>query len=283
MVERKVPFWRRAIAHVVVVFGALWTLVPLYWLFITAFKSWHEMHARPPTVVPQNWVLTGFQQALAQGGKGIVDSTIVALGTLLLSLLVGLPAAYGLSRFQRENRNLAFGILAFRFLPPIAMAVAFYITAVRLHIIDTHLLLILANAVFNVPFVVWIMKGFFDEIPYAIEEAAHIDGATWWKAFYDHVLPLTLPGLIAVGLFVVVFTWNELIFAMLLTGPDVLPFTRVVPGLWVGRKYLLQPNWPAISALGVLNVAGVLLMGSYLQKYLVRAMTYGAVHEAVWE
>jgi multiple sugar transport system permease protein len=283
MMEREVPLWRRVIAHVIVIFGALWTLVPLYWLFITAFKSWHEIHAHPPTFIPENWVLTGFQQAWAQGAKGVLDSAIIAAGTLVLSLLVGLPAAYGLSRFQRDRRNWAFGILAFRFLPPIAMAVAFYVTAVRLHIIDTHLLLILANAVFNVPFVVWIMKGFFDEIPYSIEEAAHIDGATWWKAFYDHVLPLTLPGLIAVGLFVVVFTWNELIFAMLLTGPDVLPFTRVVPGLWVGRKYLLQPNWPAISALGVLNVVGVLLMGAYLQKYLVRAMTYGAVHEGVWE
>ena len=109
-----------------------------------------------------------------------------------------------------------------------------------------------------------------------------MDGASWLRAVSDHVLPLVRPGLVAVALFVAVFTWNELIFATILTTDDVVPFTRVVPGLWVGRKYLLQPNWPAISALGILNLAFVVLLGFFLQRYIVRAMSSGAVSGATW-
>ena len=274
---------RRWIAYLIIFLGVLWTLVPLYLMFITAFKSWHEMHARPLTLIPQDWALWGFQQAWAQGSKGIVDSAIIAGGTVVVSLLLGVPAAYSFSRFNTGGRNFSFLLLGFRFLPPIALSLAIYLIAVRLGIIDSHLLLILANSLFNVPFAAWIMKGFFDEIPYAIEEAAQMDGASWPKAMRDHVLPLVVPGLVAVALFVAVFTWNELVLATILTADDVVPFTRVVPGLWVGRKYLLQPNWPAISALGLLNVAAVLLLAFYLQRYIVRAMSYGAVSGATWE
>jgi multiple sugar transport system permease protein len=277
------PPSQRVIAYVIVLLGGLWTVLPLYWMFVTAFKSWLEVHAQPPTIIPQVWTLTGFAQAWAQGAKGIGDSVIVAAGTLLLSIILGVPAAYGFSRFGTGGRNLPFTVLAFRFMPPIALAGAVYLIAVKLDLIDTHLLLILINSMFSIPFVVWIMKGFFDEIPYAIEEAAQTDGASRLRAVRDHVLPLALPGLVAVALFVAVFTWNELVFAMVLTGPDVVPFTRVVPGLWIGRKYLLQPNWPAISALGLLDVVAVFLLGFYLQRYIVRTMTYGAAHEAVWE
>jgi ABC-type glycerol-3-phosphate transport system permease component len=101
------------------------------------------------------------------------------------------------------------------------------------------------------------------------------------QAVHDHVLPPVVPGLATVALFVAVFTWNELVFATVSTADDVVPFTRIVPGLWVGRKYLLQPNWPAISALGILNVAAVALLGFYLQRY--SAMSYGAISGATWE
>jgi len=281
--KSKLSVSRRVVAYLIVLLGGLWTVLPLYWMFITAFKSWHEMHARPPTFIPHTWTLVGFAQAWAQGAKGIGDSAIVAVGTLLVSLILGVPAAYSFSRFSTGGRNFAFAILVFRFTPPVALTGAIYLIAVSLHLLDTHLLLILANSMFSIPFVVWIMKGFIDEIPYAIEEAAQMDGASRLRAVRDHVLPLAMPGLIAVALFVVVFTWNELLFATILTGPNVVPFTRVVPGLWIGRKYLLQPNWPAISALGILNVVAVILLGFYLQRYIVRTMTYGAAHEALWE
>jgi len=280
----KIPSWRRVVAYVVVFLGGLWTVLPLYWLFITAFKPWLEVvQVGSPTFIPQTWTLSGFAQAWSQGGKGILDSTIIVVGTLLVSLTLGIPAAYSFSRFGTGGRNLPFLLLAFRLMPPVALTSAVYLIAASLSLVDTHLLLILINSVVSTPFVIWIMKGFIDEIPYAIEEAAQMDGASWLRAVLDHVLPLTKPGLVSVMLLVAIFTWNELLFAMILTGPDVIPFTRVVPGLQIGRKYLLLPNWPAVAALGVLDVAAILLIGSYLQRHIVRAMSYGAIKEAVWE
>jgi multiple sugar transport system permease protein len=280
----KTPDSRRQLyAYIMVFLGGLWTLAPLYLLFITAFKSWDEVRSATFTFLPQTWSLWGFQQAWEQGAKGIVDSSIVSVGTVLLSLSLGLPTAYAISRYNPGGRNLGLGILTFRFMPPVVLTVAAYLIAVQVKLIDSHLLLILMNSVFNVPFVAWIMKSFFDQIPIAIEEAAQIDGASWSRTVKDHVLPLARPGIIAVALFVAVFSWNELLFATILTASDVVPFTRVVPGLWIGRKYLLQPNWPAIAALGIIDVIAIALLASFLQKYIVRALSYGAFKGAVWE
>jgi multiple sugar transport system permease protein len=267
----------KRVAHLIVFLGGLWTLLPLYWMLNTAFKTWHEMQQLTPTLFPHAPSLEGFARAFSEGGKGIVDSTIIALGTMFVSLAIGGPAAYSFSRFGTGGRNLAFAVLVFRFMPPVVLAASFYLFAARLRIIDTHLLLILANSLVNIPFVAWIMKSFLDAIPYAIEEAAQMDGASWFQGIRHHVLPLARPGLVVVGLFVAIFTWNELFFALILTADDVVPFTRTINGLWVGRKYLLQPNWPAIAALGVLNVIAVFLLAFALHKHIVRVMTYGAV------
>lgn len=275
---------RKRLAYPIVLLGSLWTAVPLYWMLVTALKGWKEVQARPPTMYPQAIDLAGFSEAFRYGSQGIKDSAIIVAGTLFVSLFLGVPAAYGLSRYHIGGPNLAFGILMFRFLPPVALVAAVFQITVQLipygvFLRDTYLLLILMNTLFNLPFVIWLMKGFFDEIPHSIEEAARMDGAGWLRTIADHILPIARPGLVAVSLFVGVFTWNELLFATILTGANVNPFTRVVPGLQIGKKYLQEPNWPAAMALGVLVVIAVVILGGYLQKHIVRAMTYGAVND----
>ena len=146
----------------------------------------------------------------------------------------------------------------------------------KLHIYDTHLMLILVNSMASIPFVVWIMKGFIEEIPYAIEEAAQVDGASWFQVIKDHVMPLGAPGLVAVSLFVVIYTWNEFLFATILTGRYVLPFPKAVPGLTYGVN---EPHWAAVSALGMMVVIPIVLLSFYMQKYIVRGMSYGAIRE----
>ena len=204
------------------------------------------------------------------------DSAIIAAGTLIISLALGLPMAYAISRHKTGGDNLSFTVLSFRFMPPIAPAVAFYLLATRLHLFDTYPLLMMVNSMASIPFVVWIMKGFIDEIPYAIEEAAQIDGAHWFRVVHDHILPLAAPGLVAVSLFILIFTWNEFLFATLLTGRFVLPFPKAVPGMTIG---VFEPNWAAISALGLMVVVPIILLSFYMQKYIVRGMTYGAIRE----
>jgi multiple sugar transport system permease protein len=256
----------------------LWTIFPLYWLVVTAFKPLEEFMTYPPTFWPSQWTLDNFVEGLIrqQGAPSILDSVVIALGTFVVSMAVGVPAAYSIARYQTGGDDLSFTILSMRFMPPIVPAVAFFLIAARLGILDTYLLLILVNCLGIIPFVVWIMKGFFEEIPYSIEEAAQVDGATWLQLFWDHVLPLAAPGLVAVSLFALIFAWNELLFATILTGRTIQPFTKVVPGVNIGH---VEPHWGAIAALGLLVIIPIVLLSFYLQKYIVRGMTYGAIRE----
>ena len=266
------------LACVIIIAVLLWTVLPLYWLVITAFKPLEEFMAYPPTFWPSQWTLDNFVEGLVRqhGAPAIWDSAVIAVGTFMLSMAVGVPAAYSIARFKTGGPDLSFTILSMRFMPPIVPTVAFFLIAARLHILDTYMLLILVNSMANIPFVVWIMKGFFEEIPYSIEEAAQVDGASWLRLFWDHVLPLAAPGLVAVSLFCIIFAWNELLFATLLTGRNIQPFTKVVPGVNIGH---VEPHWGAIAALGLVVIITIVILAFYLQKYIVRGMTYGAIRE----
>jgi len=265
-------------AYVIVALVILWTVFPLYWLVITAFKPLEEFMAYPPTFWPSQWTLDNFVEGLIrqQGAPAILDSAVIAVGTFVLSMAVGVPAAYSIARYKTGGDDLSFTVLSMRFMPPIVPSVAFFLIAAKLGILDTYLLLILVNSMANIPFVVWIMKGFFEEIPYSIEEAAQVDGASWLRLFKDHVLPLAAPGLVAVSLFCFIFAWNELLFATILTGRTIQPFTKVVPGVNIGH---VEPHWGAIAALGLLVIIPIVILSFYLQKYIVRGMTYGAIRE----
>lgn len=269
---------RQIVAYVIVALGGLWTLLPLYWMVITSVKPSEEvLRTYPPTLWPHSVSLEGFVEAWTHGGaQGIRDSAIIAGGTLIVSLLLGVPAAYSIARHRTGGDNLSFAILSFRFMPPIAPAVGFWFFSRWLGLFDTHLMLILVNSMASIPFVVWIMKGFIEEIPMAIEEAAQVDGATWLKIARDQILPLAAPGLVAVSLFVLIFTWNEFLFATLLTGRFVQPFPKAVPGMTIG---VYEPHWAAVSAMGMMVVVPIILLSFYMQKYIVRGMTYGAIRE----
>lgn len=267
----------KIVAYVIVFLGGLWTVLPLIYMFFTSFKNKVEVLSYPPTLFPKEWLDEGWIQAWTHGGaEGLKHSAIIAVGTLVLSLLFGLPAAYSIARYKTGGGDLSFTILSFRFMPPIAPAIGFWVYANKLHLFDTHLMLILVNSMASIPFVVWIMKGFVEEIPYAIEEAAQVDGASWFRVIKDHVLPLGAPGLVAVSLFVVIYTWNEFLFATILTGRYVLPFPKAVPGLTYGVN---EPHWAAVSALGMMVVIPIVLLSFYMQKYIVRGMSYGAIRE----
>lgn len=264
-------------AYVILALGLLWTLLPLYWMVITSVKPTSEVFAVPPTFFPHEISWEGFQEAWTHGGaRGLKDSAIVAMGTLIISVVLGVPAAYAIARFKTGGAELPFMILSFRFMPPIAPTVAFWVLATYTGIYDTYWVLMLVNSMASIPFVVWIMKGFIEEIPYAIEEAAQVDGASWFRVIMDHVMPLAAPGLVAVSLFVWIFTWNEFLFATLLTGRFIQPFPKAVPGMTVG---VYEPHWGAVMAMGMMGVLPIMLLAFYMQKYIVRGMSYGAIRE----
>jgi len=263
-------------AYFIVAVAVICAAFPIYWTGVTAFKPLGEFQTYPPTFVPSQFTLENFDAALNryEVGSSIGDSVIIALGTFALSMLVGVPAGYSLARYKTGGDTLAFNILSFRFMPPIVPLVAFYLVGTQLRALDTYPYLILVNSLPIIPFVVLIMKEFFEEIPPEIEEAAQIDGASWWQLFSRIVIPLATPGLVATSLFTIVFAWNELLFGVALTGRNIEPITKNIPGILIGTN---EPHWGALAATGLIMIVPVLFLTFFLQKYIVRGLTYGAV------
>jgi multiple sugar transport system permease protein len=264
-------------SSIVVAVALVLVLVPLYWMVVTAFRPFMETSgAYPPTLLPKTFTLENFHIALVEkeGAKALLDSVIISLGSLALCIAVGIPGAYSLSRYHLLGGRLPFTVLSFRFMPAIVVSVALYQVATTTGFQDTHLALILVNTLIGLPFLIWVMKGFFDEIPVEIEEAAAIDGASRHRMLWHIVVPLATPGLVTTSLFVFVFAWNELLFAVILTDVSVRPFPKLIPGMTAGVS---EPHWGAIAAMSVIVTVPVLLAAFYLQRYIVRGLTYGAV------
>jgi len=254
-------------------------MFPVAWMFLTSFKTESEYFSYPPVFIPKDFSLRNYFNAMAfppdgRGGlQGLRDSLIIAAATALVSLIIGAPAAYSLARFRIGGDNLSFWILSTRMFPPVASALPLFLIFKQLRLLDTHMALIIANTIFNLPFVIWLLKGFFEELPRGVEEAALIDGCTYWGSFVRIALPLIAPGLMVVTLFSFIFAWNEFMFALLLTRRSVRTLTIIVPSLVGGHEIL----WGEIAAIGVIAIIPGVVLSILLQRYLVRGLTLGAL------
>ena len=270
---------RRLATGLVLLAALVFFLFPVLWMVLTSFKSNPEFFAYPPVFIPKSFALTNYLNAMrmppdGRGGlQGVRDSLIVSAGSMLISVLAGAPAAYSFARFRTGGENLSFWVLSTRMFPPVASALPLFLVFKALHLLDTHWALIVANTIFNLPFVIWLLKGFFEDLPAELEEAAVIDGTTIFGAFRRVALPLVAPGLVATALFCFIFTWNEFMFALLLTRSDVRTLTIIVPSLVGGHEIL----WGQVAAVGVVAIIPNILLALLLQRYLVRGLTLGAV------
>jgi multiple sugar transport system permease protein len=196
---------------------------------------------------------------------------------VLLSLVCGSLAAYSLARFKlvlRLEKRLGFAILTVRILPPVVIVVPLFLVALKFHLLNSWLGLILAYSAFNVSFVVWMMESFFREIPLDLEEASMVDGSSRMTAFRRIVLPLAAPGLVATAIFAVIVTYNEFLVALVLTSS---PGSQTVP---VGASTLItriDVDWGAMSAAGTLAAVPIIVFALVVQRHLVRGLTLGAV------
>ncbi len=208
------------------------------------------------------------------------NSVIAGLSSCVFSVILGSMAGYGLSRFKYywsrlgwNNDNIAFWIISQRFLPPAAVIIPFLLFFNFLHLIDTHVGLILAYTAFNIPFAVWIMRDFFDSLPIDLEESARVDGATRLQTFLQIVIPLSTPGLVTVALFSFIFAWNEYLFSLMLTNFQAI----TMPVYLAGMKSTKGIEWWYMSALTLIMVTPVMLIGLFLQRFIVRGLAAGAL------
>lgn len=232
------------------------TLDPSIWLFKPTFENYKEAFLN----------------------RNILDymknSLIVVFLTTVISIFIGGLAAYGFARFEFKKReDLAFWVLSLRMLPPMATVIPFFVMARMLNILDTHLVLIICYMLFNIPFTIWMMRGFFEEIPQAIEEAAFIDGCSRFQVFTKVLLPLSTPGLIATAIFCIINSWNEFVFALFLTSSDAITLPTTVT-LFLSISGVA---WGEMSAVGVITILPVLVFAMIVQKYMIRGLTFGGV------
>jgi multiple sugar transport system permease protein len=258
----------------VIIVLLLVSLSPFIWNFMTSFKDKGEYFTYPPVFISQTINFEHYTQAWNLGaGKGIQDSLIITVFTTLIALVLGSLAAYALARFKIGGENLAFWILSIRMMPPVASILPLFLFFRTLRWLDTYQALILTYALINVPFAVWMMKGFFEELPHELEEAALVDGCGRLGAFVKIALPLVTPGLVATALFCFMFSWNEFIFALILGRSRVTPITVNISGLIGGHEIL----WAEISSASIMASIPIIILAIMLQRYLVRGLTLGAV------
>lgn len=269
----------KLLSALVLILALIFFLFPVAWMVLTSFKTNAEFFSNPPVFIPHDFSLTNYFNAMrpvpeGRGGiQGLRDSLIISTATMILTVVVGSLAAYSFARYRTGGENLSFWVLSTRMFPPVASALPLFLLFKQFRLLDTHMALIIANTIFNLPFVIWLLKGFFEDLPVELEEAALIDGASPFGAFWRVALPLVTPGLVATALFSFIFSWNEFMFALLFTRSDVRTLTIIVPSLVGGHEIL----WGEIAAVGTVAVIPGVVLALLLQRYLVRGLTLGAV------
>ncbi len=249
-------------------------LAPVYWLVTISLKPEIDQFAVPPIWFAFKPTLQHYFTAFQSGEftQYFENSIAIAALSTLLALALGVPAAYGLSRFPAPR--LSFWILSTRMLPPIVTVIPIFLMLRQAHLLDSLTGLIIVYTGFNLPFVIWMMQSFFNEVPRDLEEAAMLDGESRFGAFLRIVLPLVTPGLAATAVFCLIVAWNEFLFALILTQTDS---AMTVPVGIAAQVTQYEIKWGAMSAAGVAAMLPVLLFATAAQKYLVRGLSLGAV------
>ncbi|MEY7851886.1 carbohydrate ABC transporter permease [Natrarchaeobius sp. A-rgal3] len=248
-------------------------LFPFYWIVTMSLKETVDALAIPPEwiFVP---IFDNYLELMRDPdfAVALANSFLVVGGSVLLVLLIGVPGAYALSRYEvPAERDVMIWILSSRMLPPVAVIVPFFILYGRLDLLDTRIGLTFILTTINIAIVVWVMKAFFDGIPPALEEAAMVDGATRFQAFRRVVLPTAIPGIIAVAIISFIFGWIELVFSLVLTGTE----TRTAPIYmyqFIGSRSI---DWGMLAAASTVLVMPIVLFLVLVNKYLAAGLSFG--------
>jgi multiple sugar transport system permease protein len=275
----KTSMFRRLAKYPVLIAVLLVALTPVYWMITISFKREVDQFAVPPRWFSFSPTLEHYADAfLARSfGQYLFNSLLVAAASTICALMLGTLAAYALARFRlpyRLDRKLALWILSTRMFPAIVTAVPLFLIMRDVRLVNTRLSLVIVYTAFNLPFVVWMMRGFFAEVPRDLEEAAMVDGDSRLGAFWRVSLPLVMPGLAATAVFCLIVSWNEFLFSLVLTQTDD---AMTLPVGIAGRVTQYGIKWGAMSAAAVVAIIPILAFALSVQKYLVRGLSLGAV------
>jgi multiple sugar transport system permease protein len=273
------PFLRRpsttlALRYLAAIVITAIFLFPIYWLFIISFKTPEEIFAYPPVWYPASIQFENYGVLFKDGDAITVWNSLVLAGvSTVIAMVLGTMAAYSLVRFKTGGENLAIWIISQRMMPPIAIVFPIFLLYVFLGWVDSYIGMILLYTAFSLPYVIWMMRGYIEDIPIELEESALVDGWTRWQVLWRVVFPMARTGLFATAVFTFVFAWNDFLFALVLTRTEVITYTVQVTHYFGGQSNF----WAKIAAMSVLGTIPVFFAVATLQRYLVRGISMGAV------
>lgn len=272
---------RRRISNRSLLWGLLIVLVVLYafpfvYLLLTSFKLPSDAIAIPPHVLPRHWSLTNYSQALRTPGVGaaFVNSLTTAAISTVLSLVLAVPAAWGVTRFGTvSGRVFILAALVTRMVPPVAIGIPFVSLMQTLHLTDTPTGLALAHTTISLPLSIWLLASFFEAVPVELDEAAQVDGCTRLGALVRVVVPVASGGIAVAAIFAFLASWNEFLFALLLTAVK----SQTVPVVIANFQTQYGLQWGSMTALAAVYSLPVVILTLFLQRRIVSGLTLGAV------
>lgn len=264
---------KKCLFAVMVLIIVLPIVFPLYFVLISSFKNMAQVYIMPPKLFGFRPLLDNYIYIFKTQHYGtyMLNSTIVAVASTAFSLLLGVPAAFAIARYKMAKVSTA--ILTARLLPNISLLLPYYFLFSKLRMIDTYGVLIISHMVLSLPLIVWIMVGFFNDMPIELEEAAIVDGCTRQKCFTDVLLPISAPGLVTCFTLSFLGSWNNFQFALILSGEK----TRTLP---VSLQYFVSGadiRWGRMLAATIVVIVPTIILTMILQKYIIQGMTAGAV------
>ena len=254
---------------------AVWTF-PVLWALLTSFKTERDVLAYPPTVIFEP-TLRNYRDVLFGSASilpNLVSSTIVAGASTLLTLIFAIPAAYALARLDFPGKRASgFYVLVTQMLPPVGLIIPYYLVLQKIGGLDTYAGLIVIYLTFSLPFAIWLMVSYFEDIPREMEEAALLDRAGRLRALWYVILPQVRGGIAVTTIFVFLNAWNEFLFAVVLGGNRVRPVTVAM----FNFISVEQTQWARLAAAAIIAMAPVIILGLLAQKHIVKGLTVGAV------
>ncbi len=256
--------------------------IPGLWVVLNSFRPTVEIMAKPPVWIPNDLSLDHYRAMFGAAGEGGVpvlqyftNSLIISLTSTIIAILVGMAGGYAFARFKfRGKAGIFIGIMITRAVPGVSLSLPLFIVMAKTGLIDTHLGLILVYIALNVPFTIWLIDGFFRQVPVDLAEAAEIDGCTRWQAFWKVEFPVARAGIASAGIFAFLTSWNEYALASQLTRST---FSKTMP---VGLRDFTSEftiNWGGMCALAVLMIIPALILTFIVQKHLISGLTFGGV------
>ena len=273
MNRRSKTIIKKSLYSLIMILIVVVTLFPIYWLLLTSVQPREELMNYPPNFYTKNPTLQFWGFTFREAIQEFLNSLVVATVATVAAVALGSVSGYAFARYRVGGHSLPFWILSLKFFPPVVAIVPFFLMMRTLRLIDTRTAVIIPHLIITVPFAVWMIKGFIQEVPRELEEAAMIDGCSQLRVIRSVTLPIIAPGLVVTSLFCFIWSWNDFMFALILTRNRAMTIPVAIAGMREAHGLM----WGEVSATAALGTVPIIILAIVLQRYLVRGLSLGSV------